>query len=60
MFLLETCVCLCMIEDRNFSVFKEKKTTSYYSMLLCLINKNILIESRFHTEDFGLSFSCVD
>ena len=39
MFSLDTCVCLRMVEDREFSAFQEKKTTPYYSMLLYLLKK---------------------
>ena len=59
MFSFKTCVCLHIVEDCKFLAFYEKKTL-YYSMLLRLINKNILIESPFHTEDFGPGFSHVD
>jgi len=30
---------LRMVEDHKFSAFQEKKTTPYYSMLLCLLKK---------------------
>ena len=33
------CVCLRMVEDREFSEFQEKKTSPSYSMLLCLLQK---------------------
>ena len=46
-----------MVEDREFLAFQEKKTTSYYSMLLCLIKNYILMESPFHAKEFGASFS---
>ena len=45
-----------MVEDREFSAFQEKKTTPYFSMLLCFY---ILMESPFHTKEFGVSFSRV-
>ena len=32
-------LCLCMVEDRKFLAFQEKKTTPCYSMLLCLSKK---------------------
>ena len=43
-----------MVEDRKFSAFQEKKATPYYSML-----NYKLMESLFHTKEFGANFSHV-
>ena len=62
MFSFKTCICLHMVEGRKFSAFYEKKKTSYYIQYAAMFGKRniILMESPFHTEDFGASFSCVD
>ena len=61
MFTFKKCVCLRMVEDCKFSVLAEQN--SFILQYTSMFNKQniiILMESPFHNEDFGATFSHVD